>query len=204
MAPGKLHELWVPSAITHLWRVVHRSWTDRNEILHRNVNLNIAQSDLNQQITQYCQHKEKICRRDSHLFSIALLRICSTLDWTEKLGFWKEQNSYFMHPNSSHKRDRNPYTRFSQAIQYKRQELDTNNPSKFSCVAYKNLQTIHTKNPIPKLTCTTQVHGKDPRSQLPNLFLPILLLEGVTTNTSSTAPPHYGPWSAITPNLEIG
>ena len=74
MAPGKIHELWVPSAITNLWMVVHRSWTDRNEILHCNVNLNIvAQSDLDQQIKQqYYQHKEEICRRDSHLFSIAL------------------------------------------------------------------------------------------------------------------------------------
>ena len=34
----------------------------------------------------------------------------------------------------------------------------------------QELKTIHTSNPIPKLTCTTQLHGKDPRQQLPNFF----------------------------------
>ena len=37
MAPGKLHESWVPSAITNLWMVAHRSWIDRKEILHSTI-----------------------------------------------------------------------------------------------------------------------------------------------------------------------
>ena len=95
MAPGKLHELWVPSAITNLWMVVHRSWTDRNEILHRNVNLNIAQSDLDQQITKNYQHKEEICRRDSHLFSIALHNLLDS-QLNRKIRFL-ERAKYIFH-----------------------------------------------------------------------------------------------------------
>ena len=91
----------------------------------------------------------------------------------------KSKTHIFTHPNSSHKRDRSLCTRFSQA---RDKNSDTSNPSKLSCVAFKNpLQTIHTTNPIPQLTCTTQLHGKDPRSQLPKVFF---------TNTSTRGSDH--------------
>ena len=174
MATGKIHESRVPSATTNLWMVVHRSWTDRNEILHCNVNLNIvAQSDLDQQINQqYYQHKEEICRRDSHLFSIALQDLLDSR-LNRKIRFL-ERAKYIFHASKKAVTKGTGVYKHDLLRQYSTgdKNSDSNNPSKLSCVAYKNpLQTIHTTNPIPKLTCTTHLHGKDPRLQLPKLFL---------------------------------
>ena len=134
--------------------VVHRSWTHRNEIFHSTIWSWSANYTI---LPAYGQNMQMGFPSSQSYYRISL-----TPNWTEKSGFWKDQNTYFTHPKSIHKRDRNLYTRFSQAIQYRSKNSDTSNPSKISCVAYKNpLQTIHTKNPITKLTYTTQQHGKE-------------------------------------------
>ena len=99
-------------------------------------------------------------------------RISWNPDWTEKSGFWKGLNTFFSHPNNSRSlmEQESLHTYFPRNSGDKNQ--DTSNPAKHLCVAYKNpLQTIHTTNPIPKLSGTTpQQHGQDPRLQLPDFL----------------------------------
>ena len=55
--------------ISQLWKVTEAAWHERNQALHNGQNKLTSQSEYNEKMKKYYQHKGEILRRDEHLFS---------------------------------------------------------------------------------------------------------------------------------------
>ena len=191
-------ENYMSCGYLQLFQIYRWLFTDHG---HTETKFSIAQSDLDQQITQYYQHTDKICRWDSHLLNhttgspwlptepknqvsgkikILILRI--------QKAFTKGTGIYIhVFPKQYSTGARTP----TPAIRQKSRVWPTRTHYKQSTLRIQ-LPSWH-----------TQLSNME-RKDCSYWFFSILLLKGVTTNSYSTAPPHYGQWSAIMSNLEKG
>ena len=79
--------------ISQLWKVTEAAWHERNQALHNGKNKLTSQSEYNEKMKKYYQHKGEILRRDEH-FLAPLRRICWNQNW-EKIRFLERAKYLF-------------------------------------------------------------------------------------------------------------
>ena len=178
---GTRKSTWIEGTLSYYKSMDAWLSTDHGQTetkFHHNVTLKIAQSDLNQQITQYYQHKEEICRCDSHVFSISLQDLLDS-QLNQKTRFLeRSKNIFHASKQQSQKWQESIYTFFSRNTV---QETGTPTPAIRqnsrvwpSRTHYKQ-STLRIQFPSWHAPLSYMVRTKD-RSYR-KCFLPILLLE---------------------------